>query len=95
VCLSGGFKAAALLSPVMTFLCGVCPCVIQEVVEAVNVAEGIVHDTESKLEEYKDQLPTDEVQCIMFVLLSLFVIYLYIFNALSALTVSVKCQPSA
>jgi len=78
----------------MTFLCGVCPCVIQEVVEAVNVAEGIVHDTESKLEEYKDQLPTDEVQCIMFVLLSLFVIYLYIFNALSALTVSVKCQPS-
>ena len=29
--------------------------------EAVNVAEGIVHDTESKLEEYKDQLPSDDV----------------------------------
>jgi len=30
-------------------------------VEAVNVAEGIVHDTESKMEEFKDQLPSDEV----------------------------------
>ncbi|XP_020357773.1 stress-70 protein, mitochondrial [Oncorhynchus kisutch] len=29
-------------------------------VEAVNQAEGIVHDTESKMEEFKDQLPTDE-----------------------------------
>jgi len=28
----------------------------------VNVAEGIVHDTESKLEEYKDQLPSDDVR---------------------------------
>ena len=29
--------------------------------EAVNAAEGIVHDTESKMEEFKDQLPSDEV----------------------------------
>ncbi|KAK6298243.1 stress-70 protein, mitochondrial-like [Coregonus clupeaformis] len=29
-------------------------------VEAVNQAEGIVHDTESKMEEFKDQLPADE-----------------------------------
>lgn len=30
-------------------------------VEAVNQAEGIIHDTESKLEEFKAQLPQDEV----------------------------------
>ncbi|XP_056625737.1 stress-70 protein, mitochondrial [Triplophysa dalaica] len=29
-------------------------------VEAVNMAEGIVHDTESKMEEFKDQVPADE-----------------------------------
>ncbi|XP_061408973.1 LOW QUALITY PROTEIN: stress-70 protein, mitochondrial-like [Lethenteron reissneri] len=29
-------------------------------VEAVNQAEGIVHDIESKMEEFKDQLPADE-----------------------------------
>lgn len=29
-------------------------------VEAVNQAEGIVHDTESKMEEFKDQLPKEE-----------------------------------
>ncbi|XP_071477826.1 stress-70 protein, mitochondrial-like [Diadema antillarum] len=29
-------------------------------VEAVNSAENIVHDTESKMEEFKDQLPSDE-----------------------------------
>lgn len=33
----------------------------QELVEAVNMAEGIIHDTESKMEEFKDQLPADEV----------------------------------
>lgn len=32
----------------------------KEIVEAVNVAEGIVHDTESKMEEFKDQLPSDD-----------------------------------
>ena len=33
----------------------------KETVEAVNQAEGIIHDTETKMEEYKDQLPADEV----------------------------------
>lgn len=33
----------------------------KERVEAVNQAEGIVHDTETKIEEYKGQLPQDEV----------------------------------
>ncbi|XP_022646499.1 stress-70 protein, mitochondrial-like [Varroa destructor] len=32
----------------------------REVVEAVNQAEGIVHDTETKVKEFKDQLPADE-----------------------------------
>uniref|UniRef100_A0A096M4Z9 Stress-70 protein, mitochondrial n=1 Tax=Poecilia formosa TaxID=48698 RepID=A0A096M4Z9_POEFO len=32
----------------------------KERVEAVNTAEGIIHDTESKMEEFKDQLPADE-----------------------------------
>lgn len=35
--------------------------VSQDRVEAVNTAEGIVHDTETKMEEFKDQLPADEV----------------------------------
>lgn len=26
------------------------------------MAEGIVHDTESKMEEFKDQVPADEVR---------------------------------
>ncbi|UJR08849.1 hypothetical protein I4U23_013103 [Adineta vaga] len=32
----------------------------REMVEEVNRIESILHDTESKLEEYKDQLPADE-----------------------------------
>uniref|UniRef100_A0A2R5LMH1 Putative molecular chaperone dnak n=1 Tax=Ornithodoros turicata TaxID=34597 RepID=A0A2R5LMH1_9ACAR len=32
----------------------------KEVVEAVNQAEGIIHDTESKMDEFKDQLPAEE-----------------------------------
>ncbi|XP_068746768.1 stress-70 protein, mitochondrial-like [Montipora capricornis] len=32
----------------------------KDLTEAVNQAEGIIHDTESKMEEFKDQLPTDE-----------------------------------
>ncbi|XP_031638843.1 heat shock 70 kDa protein cognate 5 [Contarinia nasturtii] len=32
----------------------------KERVEAVNQAEGIVHDTEAKMEEYKNQLPQEE-----------------------------------
>ena len=27
----------------------------------MNQAEGIIHDTESKIDEFKDQLPGDEV----------------------------------
>ena len=30
-------------------------------IEAVNQAEGILHDTETKIEEYKDQLPVEDV----------------------------------
>lgn len=33
----------------------------KERVEAVNQAEGIVHDTEAKMEEFKAQLPQEEV----------------------------------
>ncbi|VDO98716.1 unnamed protein product [Soboliphyme baturini] len=33
----------------------------KEVVEAVNQAESIIHDTESKMDEFKDQLPGDEM----------------------------------
>ncbi|ERE63191.1 leucine-rich repeat-containing protein PRAME-like protein [Cricetulus griseus] len=31
----------------------------KERVEAVNMAEGIIHDTETKMEEFKDQLPAE------------------------------------
>ncbi|XP_015590493.1 heat shock 70 kDa protein cognate 5 [Cephus cinctus] len=34
----------------------------KERVEAVNQAEGIVHDTEAKIEEFKSQLPQDECE---------------------------------
>merc|ERR1719415_120700 len=33
----------------------------KEIAEAVNQAEGVLHDTESKMDEYKDQLPTEDV----------------------------------
>merc|ERR1711988_67006 len=36
----------------------------RERVEAINQAEGILHDTESKVEEFKDQLPSEDVQKI-------------------------------
>merc|ERR1712088_1063636 len=36
----------------------------KERIEAVNQAEGVLHDTESKVEEFKDQLPTEDVQKI-------------------------------
>lgn len=39
----------------------------QDRVEAVNSAEGIVHDTESKMEEFKEQLPAEEVCCCLMV----------------------------
>ena len=33
----------------------------KETIEAINHAEGVVHDIETKMEEFKDQLPADEV----------------------------------
>ncbi|XP_018012862.1 heat shock 70 kDa protein cognate 5 [Hyalella azteca] len=33
----------------------------RELIEAINQGESIIHDTESKLDEFKDQLPADEV----------------------------------
>jgi len=36
----------------------------RERVEVVNQAEGIIHDTEAKMDEYKSQLPQDEVGSI-------------------------------
>ena len=32
----------------------------RERVEAINQAESILHDTESKMEEFKDQLPSED-----------------------------------
>ena len=35
-------------------------------VEIVNQAEGAIHDIETKIEEYKDQLPSEEVKyCVL------------------------------
>lgn len=42
----------------------------KEVVEAINQGESIIHDTESKMEEFKDQLPSEEVGIIMKYILS-------------------------
>lgn len=36
----------------------------KDMVEAVNQAEGVVHDTESKMNEFKEQLPADEMENI-------------------------------
>merc|ERR1712087_769994 len=37
----------------------------RDIIEAVNQAEGIVHDTESKIQEYRDQLPNEDVDKLM------------------------------
>lgn len=34
----------------------------RELIEEINKAESVLHDTESKMEEYKDQLPKDEYE---------------------------------
>ena len=34
----------------------------KEMIEAVNQADGIIHDTESKMDEFKDQLGSEDVQ---------------------------------
>lgn len=36
----------------------------KDMVEVVNQAESAIHDIETKIEEYKDQLPTDEVDAL-------------------------------
>lgn len=56
----------------------------KERVEAVNQAEGIIHDTESKLEEFKAQLPQDEVRIIslfyhIYIYISYIILYFMIF----------------
>ena len=33
----------------------------RERVEAINQAEGVLHDTESKMDEFKDKLPAEDV----------------------------------
>lgn len=33
-------------------------------IEAVNQAEAVLHDIESKMEEFKSQLPADEVSLV-------------------------------
>merc|ERR1712076_87889 len=33
----------------------------RERVEAINQAEGVLHDTESRMDEFKDQLPAEDV----------------------------------
>ena len=37
----------------------------KDVIEAVNQAEAIVHDTESRIDEFKDQIPADEVSFVI------------------------------
>ena len=37
----------------------------KERIEAINQAESIIHDTETKMEEYKDQLPEEQVRLII------------------------------
>uniref|UniRef100_A0A0K0EIU9 Heat shock 70 kDa protein cognate 5 n=1 Tax=Strongyloides stercoralis TaxID=6248 RepID=A0A0K0EIU9_STRER len=36
----------------------------RELIEAKNQAEGIIHDTESKMTEYADQLPSEQVESL-------------------------------
>ena len=33
----------------------------QDKIEAVDQAQSVLHETESKMEEFRDQLPSDEV----------------------------------
>lgn len=35
--------------------------VLQDMIETINNAESVVHDIESKMDEFKDQLPENEV----------------------------------
>lgn len=49
-------------------------CLSEDAVEAVNQAEGTIHDIETKLEEFKEQLPPDEVCVSDSCCLTLFVV---------------------
>ena len=42
----------------------------RELIEAINQGESIIHDTESKIDEFKDQLPAEEVRIISNIILS-------------------------
>ena len=37
----------------------------QEMIEVVNHAESVIHDVETKMDEFKDQLPADEVSATL------------------------------
>lgn len=54
--------------------------------EAINTAEGIIHDTESKMEEFKDQLPSDEVIMILSMLLMVPLTTLHVMNLCGVIT---------
>ena len=43
------------------FLFFIIHYISQDMIEAVNQAESVIHDIESKMDEFKDQLPPDEV----------------------------------
>ena len=36
-------------------------CLFQDMIETINNAESVIHDIESKMDEFKDQLPETEV----------------------------------
>lgn len=38
----------------------------KEVIETINQAESAIHDIETKMEEFKDQLPAEEVSFCYF-----------------------------
>lgn len=50
----------------------------KERVEAVNQAEGIIHDTESKLEEFKAQVPQEEVMSLSITIINILDVDIFI-----------------
>lgn len=50
----------------------------KERVEAVNQAEGIIHDTESKLEEFKAQVPQEEVMSLSITVINILDVDIFI-----------------
>ena len=36
----------------------------KEIIDAVNQAEGIIHNTESKLDEFREHLPSEEIEAL-------------------------------